>query len=188
MPNLPGAGLQLEQPIYDTINLAIAATTGTFFNVPFGGILVGTTTKGYQQTNLVQASRLETGYTMVVDAISVWFPETATRQSEVDIRAVQSGYFQLQIADTIFLTVPLAMIPNGGAELNLVSNIAAAATEYQLDKGVQATQNRFYLRQSITLNPQQTFKAVIGGFHTAPAAATQVSCALWGILTRPVVG
>lgn len=188
MPNLPGAGLQLEQPIYDTISLAIAATSGNFFSIPFGGIIVGTTPKNYQHTNMIQAGRLDTGYTMVVDAVSLWFPETATRQTQVDIRAVQSGFFQLQISDTIFLTVPMSMIPNGGAELQLFSNITPAATEFQLDKGVQATQNRFYLRQSITLNPQQTFTARIGGFHTAPAAATQVSCALWGILTRPVVG
>ncbi len=188
MPNLPGAGLRLEQPIYDTINLAIGATSGNFFTVPYGGILVGTTPKNYQQTNLVQASRLDTGYTMEVDAISIWFPETATRQSQVDIRAVQSGYFQLRISDTIFLTVPLAMIPNGGADLLLFSNITPAATEFQLGKGTPVTQNRFYLREKITLNPQQTFYATIAGFHTAPAAATQVSCALWGILTRPVVG
>lgn len=188
MPNLPGAGLQLEQPIYDTINLAAAATSGTFFTTPYGGTLVGATTKGYQHTNLVQASRLDTGYTLVVDAISFWFPETATRQTEADIRAVQSGYFQFSISDTIFLTIPIAMIPNGGAELVLVSNIAAAATEYQLNKGQSVSQNRFYLRAPIKIDPQQTFKATIGGFHTAPVAASQVSCALWGLLTRPVVG
>jgi len=188
MPNLPGAGLELEQPCYDTISLAIAATTGTFFTVPFGGLLVAGVPKGYEHTNLIQASRLETGYTLNVDAISIWFPEMAARATEVDIQALQSGYFQLQISDTVFLTVPIAMIPDGGAELIMFSNITPAATEYQLNKGQGVTQNRFYLRKPILINPQQTFKAVIGGFHTAPAAATKIACALWGVLTRPVVG
>jgi len=187
MPNLPGAGLELEQPYYDTISLAGAATTGTFFTVPFGGILIGVIAKGYEHTNLIQAGRLETGYSLNVDAISIWFPEAATRASELDIQAVQSGYFQLSISDTIFLTVPIAMIPDGGAELVMFSNIAVAVTEYQLNKGQGVTQNRFYLRKPILINPQQTFKAVIGGFHTG-IASTKLSCALWGVLTRPVVG
>jgi hypothetical protein len=188
MPNVPRVGLELEQPYYDTISLAVAATTGTFFTVPFGGILVGAVVKGYEHTNLIQAGRLETGYSLNVDAISIWFPETATRASEADIQGIQSGYFQLSMSDTIFLTVPIAMIPDGGAELIMFSNIAAAVTEYQLNKGQGVTQNRFYLRKPIPINPQQTFKAVIGGFHTAPAAATKISCALWGVLIRPVVG
>lgn len=188
MPNLAGAGLQLEQPYYDTINLAAAATGGTFFAVPFGGTLVGAVTKGYEDTNFIQAGRLESGYTLEIDAISMFFPEAATRATAADIRAIQSGSFQLRISDTVFLTVPISFLPNGGAELQLFSNITPAATEYQLDKGVQATQNRFYLRKPITLNPQQTIAASITGFHTAVVAATLVTCVLWGILTRPVVG
>lgn len=187
MPMLPGAGQQITQPYYDTINLPIGATSGSFFSVPFGGVLVGTTLKNFQHTNFVQAGRLETGYWLLIKALSLWFPETATRQTQADIRAVQSGFFQLRISETDFLTVPVAAIPNGGAELQLSSNITPAATEFQLDKGVQAHQNRFYLDSPIVLNPQQTIKATISGFHTAPAAATQVSVMLWGTVERPVV-
>ena len=106
---VPGTGLVIYQPIYDTINLAIGATSGTFFQVPLGSILVGTTPKNYQHTNMVQAGRLDTGYSFEIDGLAVWFPETATRSTQVDIRAVQSGFLQLSIQDTQIFTVPLCI-------------------------------------------------------------------------------
>jgi len=186
MPNVPGVGQTLEQPYYDTILLAAAATGGTFFVNPFGSA-IGATTKGYQHTNFIQAGRLETGYELTVDAVSLHIVEWSTRASEVDIQSFQSGYFQLLISETQMLTVPIALIPDGGAELQMFSNITPAATEYQLNKGNPVTQNRFYLREPIVLNPQQSIKATVGGFHTAIVAATYVCATLWGIVKRPVV-
>lgn len=180
-------GLVLDQPYYDTVSIAAAATSATFFQTPFGGTLVGTTLKDYSHTNLIQAGRLETNYVLEVDGISIHVKETATRATAADIRAIQTGSFIFTLSNTTILTLPIALIPNGGAELVLFSNIAPAATEYALNKGVSAHQNRYMLKYPVTIDPQQTFQVTLQNFGTI-AAATQVTVVLWGKLTRPVVG
>ena len=61
MPRFPGEKYQLDQPLYDTVQLAVAAggQTVSFFLVPLGGLLVAGAPKSYTHTNLVLAGTLE---------------------------------------------------------------------------------------------------------------------------------
>jgi hypothetical protein len=184
MPIVEGKRNRLWQPVYDTINLAAAAVSGSFFAVQFGGILVGTTPKSYAHTNLVQAGRLERDTTFYINGLSLFVRETATRATAADIRALNQGSFDLQLGQVSFFRVPIAVIPNGGAELELFSNITPAATEYQLNKGVSASGNRLLFEQPLQILEQETIQANIADFLMV--AAVQVTCVLWGTTDRPV--
>lgn len=184
MPMVAGQRNRLFQPIYDTITLAAAAVAGDFFAVPFGGA-IGAGVKNYSHTNLVQGGRLErdTSFTLTGIAMFVRAPGGA-RATQADIRALNEGSFDLQLGTVSFLKVPIANIPNAGAELELVSNIAAAATEYQLNKGVSAFGNKFILDQPLQILEQETINAHIQDFVVA--APVTVTCVLFGTMERPV--
>jgi len=185
-----GVGLVLDQAIYDTISFAIAATTGQFFTVPYGGILTGAVVKDWQHTNLVQASRLESGYKFQVKGIGFFVKEKATRVTPADIQNFQEGYMRFVIADTVVLTLPLAMCPNGGAELveTAAATTVAATTLDNWTRGLSSVQNYYPMHENpIELSPQQTFRVDIGGC-AAFAAESQFTCFLKGTLVRPVVG
>jgi len=185
-----GVGLVIDQAIYDTVSFAIAATTGQFFTVPYGGILTGAITKDWQHTNLVQAARLESGYKFLIKGLGFFIKEKATAATPADIRNFQEGFMRLIIADTVLLTLPVAMCPNGGSELveTAAATTVAATTLDNFTRGISAVQNYYPTAENpIELSPQQTFRIDIGGC-AAFAAETQVTCFLKGTLTRPVVG
>lgn len=184
MPIVAGTRNQLTQPLYDNISMAAAATGGTFFAVPYGGILTGTTAKTYADTNIVQAGRLERDTSFTLTGISLFVRETATRATAADIRNFNMGSFDLTLGGVSFLKLPIACIPNGGAELELISNITAAATEYQLNKGVSAFGNKLLLEMPLEILEQETIQVTVANFLLV--AAVQATCVLWGILKRPV--
>lgn len=187
---VPNVGLVIDQVIYDTLSFAIGATTGQYFTVPYGGILTGAVTKDWNHTNLVQASRLEAGYKFIVKGIGFFVKEKATAVTTVDIRNFQEGYCRLIVADSVLLTIPIAMAPGGGAELvqTAAATTVAATTLENYTRGLAAVQN-FYpmLENPLELSPQQTFRVDIGGLG-AMIAESQFTCFLKGTLTRPVVG
>jgi len=185
-----GIGLLLDQAIYDTINFAAAATTGQYFTVPYGGVLVGAVNKDWQHTNLVQASRLEAGYKFTIKGIGFFTREQSTRVTAADIQNFQEGYMRLIIADTVMITLPLALVPNMGGELvnTSTATTAAATTLENFTRGLSSNQNYYpMLENPIELSPQQTFRVDIGGCGAFVAAST-FTCVLRGTLTRPVVG
>lgn len=186
---VPNVGLLIDQPIYDTINMAIGATTGQFFTVPFGGA-IGAGVKDWNHTNLVQASRLEANYKFLIKGISFHVKETATRATPIDIQNFQEGWARLIIGDTVVLTVQIQMAPNGGAELveTAAATTVAATTLDNWTRGLASIQNYLPLAENpLELSPQQTFRVDIGACG-AMIAATQFTCVLRGVLTRPVVG
>lgn len=180
-----GRNLALDQPLYDTINLAVGATAGTFFQVPFGGA-IGAGVKDFSHTNLQLASQLEAGKSFTCDSLGLYIRETAVPASEVNIRSFQSGALILTVSNVEFLKVPLALIPSGGAELVLFSNIAAAATEFQLDRGVSHSSNRYILRRPIEIPSTTQFSVAVSNFTAMAAAAMQVTLVLFGVESRIV--
>lgn len=185
----PNGALLYTQPIYDTVQLAAAGTSMSFFTNPKGGILTGTTLKDDRHTNLVQAGRLEMGNEFVINAISYHVRQSTQAgalPTVADMKAVGAGSFRLIIGgSTEFLKVPMQLIPSGGAGYVHMSNIAAAATEFNLNNGVAVTQNRFYLDQTLKLDSQESFQVLVENMDTI-AAATQVCVVLWGVWNRPV--
>lgn len=189
MAMVANKGFVYSQPLYDTIELAAAATIGSFFSVPYTGILTGTTRKTWRDTNLVQGGRLELGIEMSVNGISMHFPSTddaGTFPTVVDIKAIHAGNIRwLMGGSTEVLKIPVALIPCGGAELVLFSNITPAATEYAMTKGVSVHQNRFMLDEPYTIRSQESIEIVIENMDTI-AAPTWVTIVLWGTTVRPV--
>ena len=108
-----------------------------------------------------------------------------TRPTFVDYLVLQQGYLYLKLRDTKFLTLPVAQIPSGGAELNYSSNITPAATEFHVNRGVSAISNRFYIEHGITIDEQESLTVELHVPGTI-GALTDLTCVLWGSLTRPV--
>jgi len=186
---VPNVGLVVDQPIYDTIELAPTATAGQFFTVPFGGA-IGAAVKDWNHTNLVQASRLEANYKFLIKGISFHVKEKATAVTPVDIHNFQEGWARLIIGDTVVLTIQIQLAPNGGAELveTAAATTAAATTLDNWTRGLSSIQNYLPLAENpLELSPQQTFRVDIGACG-AMIAASQFTCVLRGTLTRPIVG
>lgn len=187
----PTGPITLTQPLYDRVQQPIAAAAGSilnFFQVPFGNPLIAGVNKTFRDTNLVQAGRLEEGNSHHITGISYFIPEIAqggARALEIDIRAIHAGCLHLFIGQTEYLKVPVAMIPNGGADLVMFSNVAAAVTEWQLSNGISAAGNIFPLELPLDLDPNESLLVQITDIGVV-AAATDVAVVLWGQLTRPV--
>jgi hypothetical protein len=187
----PTGPITLTQPIYDTVQQPIAAAVGSvlnFFQVPFAGVLAGAALKTFKHTNLVQAGRLEADVSMRITGITYFLPEIsqgAARPTQVDARAIHAGCLHLFIGQTEYLTIPVCMIPNGGAEIALVSNIAAAVTEYQISNSISAAGNIYTLDFPLDLDPQESIRVQISDIGIV-AAATDVCVMLHGAMTRPV--
>ena len=183
-----GKGFVYTQPLYDTIHLAAAATVGNFFVVPFGGAL-GAGTKTFADTNLIQAGRLETGNELKVNALSFGFVQTdqaGAVPSVVDMKAVNAGNIRWLVGgSTEILKIPVSLIPSGGADFVFVSNIAAAATEFYMSKGVAVTQNKFYLDEPYILKANESIEVVLENMDTI-AAAIRCRLVLWGTAIRPL--
>jgi hypothetical protein len=187
MSNGVGIGWRGEQPLYDTINLAIGAVGGAFFTVPFGGA-IGALIKGNQHTNLTLAGQLEIGSLMEVDAISMYARqslEAGALPLDADVRAIYSGNIRFNVGVTEELRIPAQVIPSGGADFVFFSNIAAAATEYYVAKGVSANANVYRLRTAIQINGGVPFSVILENCDPI-TAVTEVTFVLWGTLTKPV--
>lgn len=185
-PEVRNMANRITQPIYDTIQLAVAATTGTFFAVPSGGTFFGATAKTFGETNLVQAGRLERGVSLDIKAISLFVPSDIVQATELNIRALNRGHIRLRIGQVTFLDELIANIGNGGAELVMFSNITAAVTEFQLNKGVSVPLNRKELDFPIRLGEQESIEVVLDQLDPIVAAILNVACVLHGDYTRPV--
>jgi hypothetical protein len=183
----PGVQNQIDQPIYDTVEVT-AATAGTYslFVAPLNSP-IGAAVKGYQHTNLVQAGRLEAGWEFMVKGMTMNikdFNAAGARYTLVDYLVVMAGHINFQIGQVSVLRMPVIQIPPGPGELNYFSNIVAAATEYKTSHGIIAFQNRFHFKNPLVIQEQEGIQVDLT--VAAPAAAIQVMCVLWGTLTRPV--
>lgn len=182
---------ELTQPIYDTVQLAVAAGAQqvTFFAVPLNGVLAGAVLKTYAHTNLIQAGRLEKGLEITITGLSFYVRNIAAggaAPSLVDTFAIYDHTdVNLQIGQTTFLRCVASEIPSGGASLNYFSNIAPAATEFKVTHGLSAHRNIFALAHPLILEDQESI-SVVCTVNAAIVAVTDIVFVLWGQLTRPV--
>ena len=181
---------RLTQPLYDTVQMAAAAgpRTFNFFSTPLNQFLVGTTPKTLAHTNLVQAGKLEEGSKFQIQGLS-WYPNAeiaaGTRPVFVDYHELQTGFVELKFGTRTLLQLKTSQIPAGGAELSYFSNIAAAATEYNVNRGINAVSNRFVLDNPIMIENNESFRVEF----TVPGTTTvimDVTFQLWGDLYQPV--
>ena len=186
-----GVENELTQPMYDTVQLeAVANQTVVFYANPRGQALTGAINKTNSHTNMVEAGRLPSGWSMRLEAISFYVRSAADggiATSKVDYDTIyQNGFIDFQIGQVSFLKTPITAIPPAGCESTYRSNITPAATEYSLNHGVGSQMNKFYMGDNpLLLEPQETLEI----FLTIPGtivAVTDVTFMLWGTINRPV--
>lgn len=189
MPRFDGESYILSQPIYDTVELAVAAAQVVqFFAIPLGGLLAAAFPKTYAHTNMVQAGVLERGIDFEITGFSMYVREwnsAAARHVFVDDQSLYMGHLNLELGQVSYARLPAAMVPSGGAELNLYSNIAPAVTEYHINRGISAVSNRFHLSNPIRIAEQEAISVTLN-LATAITVLTDVTFVLWGNMTRPV--
>lgn len=189
MGMVPGKGMLLEQPLYDTVQIPAAGTLASFFTTPRGGALTAAINKDDRHTNLVQAGRLELGNSFEIRAISMHVRQSVQAgalPTVADIKAVSSGSIRLIFGgSTEVFKAQSQMVPSNGADFVFFSNIAAAATEFYLSRGVAVFGNRWPLVEVLNIEPQESFEVRLENMD-AIAAATQVTVVLHGLLLRPV--
>jgi len=189
VPRFTGDSYILSQPLYDTVQLAVAAAQVVrFFQIPLGGLLVAGAAKTYAHTNMVQAGVLERGIDFEITGLSMYARELAkagVQPSLVDMQSISSGHINLELGQVSYERLPTAMVPAGGAELQYFSNIAPAVTEFHVNRGITAVSNRFHLTNPIRIQEQEAISVTID-LDTAIAAVTDVTFVLWGNMTRPV--
>lgn len=183
MPFLRGATNQISQPIFDTVLITTPWTSAQFFVVPRDQTQ-NTLLKTRAHTNLVQAGRLEAGVSFKATHISMCVREHSTTATDADIRALNRGSLTLFLGQVEFFTIPICQVPGGGAELNLFSNIAAAATEFKINKGVEHVSNRYPLDMPLIIEPQESIQVTLQDFTLV--ANTLVTIFLHGVYDRPV--
>lgn len=189
MPRFTGESYVLSQPLYDTVELAVAAAQVVrFFQIPLGGLLVAGTNKTYSHTNLPLAGVLEKGNDFEITGLSMYAREKSVpgvQPDLIDMQSLSMGNINMELGQVSYLRLPTAMIPSGGAELNYFSNIVPAATEFHVNRGISAVSNRFHLSNPIRLAEQENISVTLT-LDTAIAAVTDVTFVLWGEMTRPV--
>lgn len=190
MPQLLGVGNRITQPIYDTVQVAAAGgpRTFNFFSVPLNGVLAGAVSKTLAHTNMIESGKLGANSTFTITGISLYVNEeiaAGTRPVFVDYQELQTGFIELKFGTKALLQLKSAQVPAGGAELSYFSNIAAAATEFKVNRGVNTVQNRFYLEHPIAIINNEAFRVEL----TIPGTTTvimDITLTLWGDLVAPV--
>lgn len=193
MPQVVGEGFTYTQPVYDTIVLPIGAAgavVGTFFAVPRGGLLAVAIAKNNRHTNLVQAGRLERDNSLMIESLSLHFPQTAEAgalPTVADKQAIRVGSFRVLFGgDTEFAKGQICFIPNGGCDGILMTDaalVAATAAEV-FGNGVSVVQNKYMLYEPLPLRDQESINVVFENMD-AIVAPTEVTFVLWGTYLRP---
>lgn len=185
MPRYPGEKYQLDQPLYDTVRVAVSAVAQTvsFFLVPLGGLMFAAAPKTYTYTNLVQAGTLEKGSTFTVTGYSMELREIAKggiAPSLVDAQNITLGHLNFTLGQVSFWREPSCHPPGGGASVYL--NDTATV---HVSRGVPAWQNRIMLAHPLQIDEQESIQVdlVVEG---AIVAVTDVTFWLWGTQMRPV--
>lgn len=182
----------IDQPIYDTIRVPVVAgaQTVSFFRIAQGGLLAAGIPKTYSMTNVLQVGRIDRGYQLKINAMSLCVRHqlmvTGTVRSWADYRAIYNlSFIQLFFNDRPFGDYPTHLIPAGNEEDDYFSNIAPAATEFNPMHGISSVNNKFPLATPLTLEEEETFRVDLN-IGSAIAALTDVTFTYWGELTTPV--
>ncbi|MHC4645189.1 MAG: hypothetical protein ACYTBJ_06790 [Planctomycetota bacterium] len=182
--------LEYDHPLYDTMQLTAAANQSyEFFSIPKGGALTAAANKDWQHTNLIQAAQLESGRAMLVTGMSICPRESASggaRPTLADLLTFHNtSHVHIEVNQSSFGRYPVMHIPSGGGELMYFSNITPAATEFHVNRGVSAMQNRYVFTQPILIEPHEPLRVTLTVTGTI-VAVTDVTFTFWGEQTRPV--
>lgn len=185
-----GVTNQLNQPIYDTVQLAaVAGQMANFFSIPLNGALTAAANKTYAHTNLIQAGRLEKEIEMVIVGMTLAVRDTASggaRYTLADYLIIyDTAHINLLIGGVSFLHIPAMRCPAGVGETQYFSNITPAATEYKVNHGLSSVVNVYRFDNPLVLEDQESIQVELRVDGTI-AAVTDVTLFLEGTQRRPV--
>lgn len=186
----PNTGIAeaLVQDIYDVYFVAAGSAMGKLilFTVAQGGTynFLGVTAfnKGANHTYLVQPGQLDSSYTFVIRAISIYAQalqgSTNPNLHPQDLTNFLSSYNEMDINRKPWLQGIGAFFPSaGGAMFSGLGSLTAPASMFSSSNGLPYRNNAYMLPGGIFVNPQENFNWIIdptqnaGGTPSALAAA-----------------
>jgi len=196
----PNTGIPevVVQPIYDIYFVANATAMPllTLFSVPvgqtynFGGVTAFLKTFGH--TNLVQAGMLESSYTFVVRALSIYMQALqGTAQlylNYTDYANLASSRAQFNINRKSYYDGIIGWLPGGGGG-NFAGGGVGSTTQatYNTTNGVPYSRNVYPLPGGQFINPQENFNFIIDPTGNAGGTPSTATVVLPGI-TAPASG
>lgn len=209
----PNTGIPetLVQDIYDVYFVAAGSAMGklTLFSVPQGQTYnfngVTAFNKGLDHTYLTQAGMLDSSFSFVIRAISVYVQalqgSTHPNLHPEDLANFTSSYTELQINRKPWLSGLAGWYPcAGGPMFSGLGTLTAPTSAFASSNGLPYRNNAYALPGGIFINPQENFNFVIdptqnaggtpsalaaGGFPTGvPAAGLSAWVRLLGQLVR----
>lgn len=186
----PNTGIPevIVQPLYDIYFVAAGTAMPllTLFTVPvgqtfnFGGVTAFS--KNFGHTNLVQAGMLESSYTFVVRALSIYIQalqgSTHPLLHPEDAINFLSSYMQFNINRKPYFDGIGAWIPAGaGAFLSGFGSLTAPASSFNTTNGLPQSRNVYPLPGGQFINPQETFNVIINPTVNAGGAPSTLAAA-----------
>src|SRR5260370_6178652 len=186
----PNTGIPevIVQPLYDIyfVTIATAMPLLTLFTIPvgqnynFGG--VASFAKNFGHTNLVQAGMLESSYTFVVRALSIYIQALQGNAHPIlhpeDAINFLSSYMQFNINRKPYFDGIGAWIPGGGgAFFGGFGTLTAPASSFNTTNGLPQSRNVYPLPCGQFINPQETFNVIINPTINAGGAPLTLAAA-----------
>ena len=178
----------LVQDVYDIYFIAAATAFGklTLFTVPIGQTynFLGVTgfAKGLDHTLLTQAGMLDSSFSYVIRAISVYVQALQGSAHPLlhpeDLNNFTSTYSELQINRKPWLQGLLGWYPcAGGPTLSGFGSLTAPASTFNSANGIQYRNNAYALPGGIFINPQENFNVIIDPTQNAGGAPSTLAAA-----------
>jgi hypothetical protein len=173
--------------LYDIYAVAAGSAMGklTLFTVPQGQVYnfngVTAFTKGEQHVSLVQAGMLESSYTFIVRALSIYCQgnqgATTPYLNPADLLAFDGSLVKFRInKKEYFIGIPAWLPGGGGVVINGPASLTAPAGAVNATNGWQETDNVYAIPGGQYINPQEAFDTIVdpstnaGGTPSALAA------------------
>jgi len=176
MGRVPGLLDEINQPIYDTLELASGTATYRFFTVPVSGA------KSRLLTNMTLQGQLPAPQSFTVHAVRVIAKSaTADASSAIVNHMINNSYIVFKVGEKEAIVVPTLVLSAGAGLWN--SNTTDLAQNGSPDQRAI-----FTLSKPITIGVSQNFYLDLN-YDTAPTTAQdgiKVMCMLDGVLTRGV--
>jgi hypothetical protein len=179
----PNTGIPevLRQPLYDIYFVAPGNPLPllVLFSVPrnqnyvYGGVTAFS--KGRAHTNISQAAQLQSSYSFMARALSVYVQgQQGTAHPGVhreDLENLLGSFVDFKINDKSYSDGIVAWLPGaGGASYGGVGSLTAPASSTTSTNGWPVTSNRWAMPGGQFINPQETFSASIDPTQNALAA------------------
>jgi hypothetical protein len=173
--------------LFDIYAVAAGSAMGklTLFTVPQGQLYnfngVTAFTKGEQHVSLVQAGMLESSYTFIVRALSVYVQglQGAAHPylNAEDLINLTGSLIKFRInKKEYYIGIPIWLPGGGGVVINGPASLTAPAGAVNASNGWQETDNVYAIPGGQYINPQEAFDTIVdpttnaGGTPTALAA------------------